>query len=359
MRKNGFLIICLLLITSVIFNISVFAQIGKRAAIISVKDDLSEHSGDSALKEKLVALGFEVTSYRDGDFDSGQVDQADYESNDLIVASESCSASKLRTILRFGFSVPTINMEVESVRNNHHALELITTVSTRNGWLPADGNNAYKLKILNVGHPLSAGFSTGDVVDLVSDPTCIDEDPFARGYLGWMVDDIGLIPIASINEPGGDTSLVIAGIEKGTLNVHGDTINARYVQFNVNSFTTTAWTSDADKLFNAAIDWAMDTPTSVENQISTTAPLNYSLTQNYPNPFNPSTTIKFKIRDLSKVVLTVFNLMGEKVIDLVNDNLEPGSYDVNFDASSLSSGVYLYQLKTKTGVIVKKMQLLK
>jgi hypothetical protein len=359
MNKNRPLFVFMFLIFLLIGHYSFFAQGNKKAAIISVKDSLSEHSGDSALRDKLVALGFEVTSYRDGDFDAGQVDQADYKSNDLIVASESCSASKLRTILRFGFSVPTINMEVESVRNNHHALELITTVSTRNGWFPAEGDNAYKLKILNGEHPMSAGFSTGEAIDLVSDPTCIDEDPFARGYLGWMVDDIGLVPIASINEPGGDTSLVIAGIEKGTLNVHGDTINARYVQFNVNSFTTTAWTQEADKLFEAAINWAMDTPTSVEDQIPTTTPLNYSLSQNYPNPFNPSTTIKFKIGELSEVVLTVFNLMGEKVIDLVNDNLQPGNYDVNFEASSLSSGIYLYQLKTKTGIIVKKMQLLK
>jgi Secretion system C-terminal sorting domain len=359
MNKNRSSFVFIFLIFLLVGHFSFFAQGNKKAAIISVKDSLSEHSGDSTLRDKLVALGFEVTSYRDIDFDSGQVDQADYESNDLIVASESCSASRLRTILRFGFSVPTINMEVESVRNSHHALELITTVSTGNGWLPAEGDNAYKLKILNGEHPLSAGFSTGEVIDLVSDPACIDEDPFARGYLGWIVDDIGLIPIASINEPGGDTSLVIAGIEKETLNVHGDTINARYVQFNVNSFTTTAWTQEAEKLFEAAIDWAMDSPTSVEDQISTTTPLNYSLSQNYPNPFNPTTTITYSIPENGNVTLNIYDVLGNKIIRLENRNKTAGTYSTFFDASDLTSGIYFYTIRANNFVETKKMLLMK
>ncbi len=101
----------------------------------------------------------------------------------------------------------------------------------------------------------------------------------------------------------------------------------------------------------------VDSPTKVEEE--NLLPETFELYQNYPNPFNPSTIINFRIEEISKVVLTVFNPVGEKVIDLVNDHLEPGNYDVNFDASSLSTGVYLYQLKTKTGVIVKKMQFLK
>ena len=98
-------------------------------------------------------------------------------------------------------------------------------------------------------------------------------------------------------------------------------------------------------------------PTNIEEK--NTLRETFELHQNYPNPFNPSTTIKFRVGDFSEVVLSVFNSVGQKVIDLVNDNLEPGNYDVNFDGSSLSSGVYLYKLKTNTGVIVKKMQLLK
>jgi len=59
------------------------------------------------------------------------------------------------------------------------------------------------------------------------------------------------------------------------------------------------------------------------------------------------------------VQLKVFNILGKEVAELVNDHLELGNYDVKFDASELSSCVYLYHLKTKDGVIVKKMQLLR
>jgi hypothetical protein len=101
-----------------------------------------------------------------------------------------------------------------------------------------------------------------------------------------------------------------------------------------------------------------DSPTSVV----TTGDLivdNFQLLQNYPNPFNPSTTINFTIAKQSNVSLSVFNILGQKVADLVNGNMEPGNYNVRFDASNLSSGVYLYQLRTDGATIVKKMQLLK
>ena len=68
MVRNYMVIFFLLIACS-----TLFAQTSKKAAIISVKDDISEHSGDTALKNKLVALGFEVVSYRDGDLDAGQI----------------------------------------------------------------------------------------------------------------------------------------------------------------------------------------------------------------------------------------------------------------------------------------------
>jgi len=101
-----------------------------------------------------------------------------------------------------------------------------------------------------------------------------------------------------------------------------------------------------------------DSPTSVENA---TDPIveDFALLQNYPNPFNPSTSIEFYIGERSNVSLSVFNILGQKVAELVNEQMEPGNYNVRFDASGLSSGVYLYQLKTNEATIVKKMQLLK
>ncbi len=337
---------------------SLFAQIGKKAAIISVKNDISEHNGDNTLKNKLISLGFEVVSYRDGDLDGGNIGESEYKSNDLIVASESVSSNKLRKILSYGFSVPTINMEVASVGNTHHKLELISTVATGNGWIPKDDENAYKLKILNGEHPLAAGLSTGDLIDLVSDPNCIDEDPWASGYIGWMVDEIGLIPIASINTPGGDTSLVISGIEVGTTNIHDDLFNARYVQFNVNSFTITAWTDEADQLFEAAVKWVMDDATNVE-EINSGIPEEFLLSQNYPNPFNPSTTFQFSIPNGEFVTLAIYNVLGEKVSEIVSKKMQAGSYKFNWNANNFTSGIYFARLTAGDKMQIKKVMLLK
>ena len=92
----------------------------------------------------------------------------------------------------------------------------------------------------------------------------------------------------------------------------------------------------------------------------------YLLEQNYPNPFNPSTTIGFGIKEKSNVKITVLNSIGEEVAVVLNEEREPGFYQVEFNASSLPSGVYFYQLKaTPNGgqagsfVETKKMILLK
>jgi hypothetical protein len=69
------------------------------------------------------------------------------------------------------------------------------------------------------------------------------------------------------------------------------------------------------------------------------------LYQNYPNPFNPSTTIKFELPKSSMVRLSVYDLPGREVTVLVNERVEAGVHEVNFDGSNLASGVYLYRLQ--------------
>jgi hypothetical protein len=93
------------------------------------------------------------------------------------------------------------------------------------------------------------------------------------------------------------------------------------------------------------------------------APQNFALMQNYPNPFNPSTTIEFSIPQTSNVKIEVYNIIGELVVSLVNQTLDAGYHRFNFDASSLSSGTYVYQLKASgqngTFADTKKMLLTK
>jgi len=88
-------------------------------------------------------------------------------------------------------------------------------------------------------------------------------------------------------------------------------------------------------------------------------PMKYSLEQNYPNPFNPSTVIKYSIPKAQVVTLKIFNVLGQEVATLINKQQIAGNYEVSFNASKLSSGVYIYQLNAGSFSYSKKMMLLK
>lgn len=93
--------------------------------------------------------------------------------------------------------------------------------------------------------------------------------------------------------------------------------------------------------------------------ITSVVPDKYSLAQNYPNPFNPSTKIKFSIPQNSEVKIRIFDILGKEVQSLVNSRLNAGTYEVNFNASKLSSGVYFYKLEAGTFSDIKRMVLVK
>jgi len=88
-------------------------------------------------------------------------------------------------------------------------------------------------------------------------------------------------------------------------------------------------------------------------------PSSYALEQNYPNPFNPSTTIKFAVPKESNVNLSIYNVLGEIVSTLVDEEMIPGYYEYEFDALHYASGVYLYSITAGDFVETKKMVLLR
>jgi len=88
-------------------------------------------------------------------------------------------------------------------------------------------------------------------------------------------------------------------------------------------------------------------------------PTSIELSQNYPNPFNPVTIISYSVPSEMKVKLTIFDMLGREVTTLVNQVQQAGQYKVDFDASKLSTGVYVYRLSTPNSVISKKMMLVK
>lgn len=108
--------------------------------------------------------------------------------------------------------------------------------------------------------------------------------------------------------------------------------------------------------------WSSEAPpaSAVENDMPNNAPYQFVLEQNYPNPFNPYTNICYSLARQETVSLVVYNLLGEQIATLVdNQGQAAGNHKVTFDASSLTSGVYLYQLETSGGIFTQKMTVLK
>ncbi len=100
-------------------------------------------------------------------------------------------------------------------------------------------------------------------------------------------------------------------------------------------------------------------PNSVDLEVGEKIPREFSLEQNFPNPFNPTTKISWQSPVSSHQTLKVYDVLGNELTVLVNQFLEAGSYSIVFDASSLTSGIYIYRIQSGSFVQTKKMILLK
>jgi hypothetical protein len=145
--------------------------------------------------------------------------------------------------------------------------------------------------------------------------------------------------VKSIPLTGSWASLGMAGIEVSSITVDSKTQ------------TIYAGTSDG------TIFIKKEGITDVENNEA--IPTEFELAQNYPNPFNPSTKIEFSIPKAGLYAIRVYNILGQEVAIIANQDFAPGKYTFNFDASNLSSGIYFYKLVGENVNITKKMMLLK
>ncbi|MBO6794372.1 MAG: T9SS type A sorting domain-containing protein [Balneolaceae bacterium] len=116
--------------------------------------------------------------------------------------------------------------------------------------------------------------------------------------------------------------------------------------------------SFASGIIPGDIHFSYEITSSIEDNHNTIVE-NFELFQNYPNPFNPTTEISFSLPSASNARLTIFNTAGQKIAELINENLNAGNHSVTFNASSISSGLYFYRLETNLGIITKKMMIVK
>jgi hypothetical protein len=189
----------------------------------------------------------------------------------------------------------------------------------------------------------------------VTSPTANDTvRPGDTTTLRWMSSGVGTVDV-DYSSDGGNTwnNLVVnypASAESLIVSVPTDSLAAlrfRIIQSgNVNRGVT--YLSDE-----------VPVAEGVSSVKSVTNPYKYDLSSNYPNPFNPSTIISYEIAKVGHVSLKVYNVLGQQIATLVDGVQSPGRYNVEFDGSKLSSGVYFYQLKTDNFVSTKKMVLVK
>jgi hypothetical protein len=99
--------------------------------------------------------------------------------------------------------------------------------------------------------------------------------------------------------------------------------------------------------------------TGVEPNVNSQVPKEFNLEQNYPNPFNPETIINFDLPKSGFTTLKVYDILGKEVAVLLNENKNAGRYDVKFDGSALSNGMYFYKLESNGYSAIKKMMLIK
>ena len=186
------------------------------------------------------------------------------------------------------------------------------------------------------------------------------------GFTGDPITNGMVIPLNSVYTRSPDqispfdaftTSIVQFGSGPNINSIKADNGNHKIVYFGF-AFEQLNDLTIVDTLVKRSVQWLTE-GIVLDNPIEEAVPTSYILEQNYPNPFNPATTISYSIPKESRVSLKIYDVMGREIAELMTGRQAAGSYNVEFDASSLASGTYFYKLTAEDFISVKKMVLLK
>ncbi len=130
-----------------------------------------------------------------------------------------------------------------------------------------------------------------------------------------------------------------------------------YLAFGLEAVSGMSSTTSRAEILDIIFDWAQ--VLAVEPSETPNRPIEFALNGNYPNPFNPSTVISYQLPVVSHVSLSIFDIAGRRVAELVNSQLSAGKHEVTFDASGLSSGIYIYRIQAGDFTASGKMVLMK
>lgn len=167
------------------------------------------------------------------------------------------------------------------------------------------------------------------------------------------------VTATEINNQGFDIERKVNGDWQiiGFVEGNGTSSDPHYYSFTDDLSSVNGLTNVYYRLKQIDLNGAFEYSNEVEVIIS--RPLNYSLKQNYPNPFNPSTKIKVEIAQSGYVSLKVYDMLGNGIRTMIDEELQSGTYELNFEAKNMSSGIYYYELRANEFIEVKKMILLR
>jgi len=209
---------------------------------------------------------------------------------------------------------------------------------------------------------------SGALHAFLADSLDLNYDPeYELGLNNWLD---GVTPVAgvnvafyglsgqidSLNNPSTDVDTFSTGIYH-TLPGGGKVVFLSFDPLATNTTPVYHWIGvESFGPLQAAIGWVLGTTATDEIPL---VPLQLTLYQNYPNPFNPVTTIRYELPERTELRLTIYDLLGREVAVLADDAQGPGIRVVQWDASNVASGIYLYRLQTDNQTITKKLVVLK
>ncbi len=242
------------------------------------------------------------------------------------------------------------------------------TTSVGNGKLWRSSNGGTSWNLINTVSGSEVPIVTGTSLDL----NLMYHNSWSTGSL-WRSTDMGL-NFTDMNKPGSlwaldladdDPTAVSYNLYNGTTYISLDD-GKTFAETPISSPGAAAGMCYIDKanilaqygsgIYKLKVNYTV--LTSIENQLSG-IPDKFNLSQNYPNPFNPSTKIRYDIPQTGNASLKVYNNLGAEIANLFNGVKNAGSYEIEFNAESLPSGVYFYKLTTGSNSITKKMLLIK
>jgi hypothetical protein len=286
-------------------------------------------------------------------------------SADLIIISRSATSGNYTDTTGWNLNVtkPILCMATSIVRSSDR-LKWFTGTNVDNGLSPVT-------KITNKTHPIF----TGVTVPADSSVQMLDSTIGAKStslLKLWVGSNAGNAQVLAMAKDTSNRCVAIAYWDAGTAFYTGSSNKAggKRMWFNAGTYNNGSnppavagglmnLTPAGKQIFFNAVQYMITGKvTAVENQ-PTPVPSAFALGQNYPNPFNPSTTISFAMSAPEFVSITVFDMLGRAVATLVNDVRPAGNHTVTFDASRLSSGMYVYRMQTGAFTTMKKMTLVK